>query len=231
MSKNSVSQLLSFFDTLPEPIILVNRDYTIVGANMAYLTHYPLNDQHITGLKCYENSHRFCRPCNEEGESCLLKNCLKTGLPQRKLHIQSTPLGNQHSDIKLKPIRNEAGEVEYIAEIIHTLHSSSNHTDKELVGRSPAFRRMQDKIMRVGPSHADVLLLGESGTGKELVAHAVHHASHRSTGPFVAVDCSNLPENLFESELFGYEKGAFSGANQRKQGLVEAAKGGTLFLD
>ena len=107
----------------------------------------------------------------------------------------------------------------------------SNHAENKLVGRSPAFKRMQDKIMRVSTSHADVLLLGESGTGKELVAHAVHHTSHRSAGPFVVVDCANLPENLFESELFGYEKGAFSGANQRKQGLVEAAKGGTLFLD
>ena len=73
--------------------------------------------------------------------------------------------------------------------------------------------------------------MGESGTGKELVAHAVHDASQRKAGPIVAVDCSSLPENLFESELFGYEKGAFSGANQRKLGLVEAAKGGTLFLD
>ena len=76
-----------------------------------------------------------------------------------------------------------------------------------------------------------VLLLGESGTGKELFARAVHEASDRAAGPFVVVDCSGLTETLFESELFGYEKGAFTGAHTRKKGLVETAEGGTLFLD
>jgi DNA-binding NtrC family response regulator len=86
-------------------------------------------------------------------------------------------------------------------------------------------------IERVAPSEASVLLLGESGTGKELVSHAIHSASHRANKPYVVVDCSGLTESLFESELFGYEKGAFTGANQRKHGLVESASGGTLFLD
>jgi transcriptional regulator with PAS, ATPase and Fis domain len=76
-----------------------------------------------------------------------------------------------------------------------------------------------------------VLLQGETGTGKELVAQAIHEASACASGPFVAVDCAGMTETLFESELFGYEKGAFTGANQRKPGLVEAARGGTLFLD
>ena len=78
---------------------------------------------------------------------------------------------------------------------------------------------------------ATVLLLGESGTGKELVARAVHEASPRAHRALVAVDCSSLPENLFESELFGHERGAFTGANAARGGLVEAASGGTLFLD
>jgi transcriptional regulator with GAF, ATPase, and Fis domain len=86
-------------------------------------------------------------------------------------------------------------------------------------------------VARVAPSLATVLLLGESGTGKELVAQAVHDASPRATKPLVVVDCSSLPETLFESELFGHERGAFTGANTSKAGLVEAASGGTLFLD
>jgi DNA-binding NtrC family response regulator len=86
-------------------------------------------------------------------------------------------------------------------------------------------------VMRGAPSEATVMLLGETGTGKELVARVIHEASPRASGPFVAVDCSGLTETLFESELFGYEKGAFTGATHRKQGLVEAASGGTLFLD
>jgi transcriptional regulator with PAS, ATPase and Fis domain len=86
-------------------------------------------------------------------------------------------------------------------------------------------------VQRVACSDVSVLLQGESGTGKELVAEAIHQASARAKGPFVAVDCSGLTESLFESELFGHEKGAFTGAQTRKIGLVEAASGGTLFLD
>jgi DNA-binding NtrC family response regulator len=90
---------------------------------------------------------------------------------------------------------------------------------------------MLELVARVGPSGASVLLLGESGTGKELVARAVHEASARAAQPLVVVDCASLPETLFESELFGHERGAFTGAHAAKPGLVEAASGGTLFLD
>ncbi|MFZ5505326.1 MAG: sigma-54 interaction domain-containing protein, partial [Pseudomonadota bacterium] len=100
-----------------------------------------------------------------------------------------------------------------------------------LIGRAPAFQRMLELVSRVAPSEASVLLQGESGSGKELVAQAVHDASRRADKPFVVVDCSGLPDTLFESELFGHEKGAFTGAIARKAGLVEAASGGTLFLD
>ncbi|ONW97905.1 Fis family transcriptional regulator, partial [Burkholderia cenocepacia] len=100
-----------------------------------------------------------------------------------------------------------------------------------LVGGADAFNAALGALQRVAPSTLPVLLLGESGTGKELFARALHEASDRAMGPFVVVDCSGIAETLFESELFGYEKGAFTGANQRKPGLVETAQGGTLFLD
>ncbi len=100
-----------------------------------------------------------------------------------------------------------------------------------LIGRTAAFQEMLELVARVGSSQAAVLLLGESGTGKELVARAIHEASTRASGPLVVVDCARLPETLFESELFGHEKGAFTGAQAAKSGLVEAASGGTLFLD
>jgi len=88
-----------------------------------------------------------------------------------------------------------------------------------------------DLVHRVASSMTTALLLGESGTGKELVARAIHDASDRRDRPFVPVECSGLTESLFESELFGHERGAFTGAHAAKPGLVEAAKGGTLFLD
>jgi two-component system response regulator HydG len=231
MTDTAVAELISFLDTLPEPRIVLNRDYTILGANNAYLSHYHIGDVPAIGRRCHEVSHRFSRPCDEEGESCPLKTSLQSGQPQRVLHIHHTPRGDEHVDVELTPIHNAAGEIEYFVEMIHTVRTASATAEGELVGRSSAFKYMLQQVTRVAPSQANVLLLGESGTGKELVAQAVHQASPRASGPFVAVDCSSLPENLFESELFGYEKGAFSGASQRKQGLVEAANGGTLFLD
>ncbi|WP_437557926.1 sigma-54-dependent transcriptional regulator [Acidithiobacillus sulfuriphilus] len=100
-----------------------------------------------------------------------------------------------------------------------------------LVGSSPIMQRLREKILLLGRSNAPVHIAGESGTGKELVARAIHEAGPRSDQPFIAVNCGAIPEGLVESEFFGAEKGAFSGAVQRREGLFAAANGGTLFLD
>ncbi|MGC8494065.1 MAG: sigma 54-interacting transcriptional regulator [Syntrophobacteraceae bacterium] len=100
-----------------------------------------------------------------------------------------------------------------------------------MVGKSPALQAVQEQIRKVAPSKASVLLLGESGTGKTLVAKIIHELSTREKQPFVKINCASLPENLLESELFGYEKGAFTGAMKAKPGRVEEADGGTIFLD
>ncbi|MDE3244870.1 MAG: sigma-54-dependent Fis family transcriptional regulator [Acidobacteriota bacterium] len=102
---------------------------------------------------------------------------------------------------------------------------------RELLGRSQAMMQLLDAIERVAPTHATVLISGETGTGKELVARAIHARSARSGGPFVALNCAAMPENLLESELFGHEKGAYTGADRARPGLFETAHGGTLFLD
>ena len=100
-----------------------------------------------------------------------------------------------------------------------------------MVGESEPMQRLYSLVDMVADSDVTVLLIGESGTGKELVARAIHHKSHRADGPFVTLNCGALPENLFESELFGYEKGAFTGATMNKMGRFELADGGTLLLD
>ncbi|MFH1261915.1 MAG: sigma-54 dependent transcriptional regulator [Pseudomonadota bacterium] len=105
------------------------------------------------------------------------------------------------------------------------------HAQKEIIGQSSGIRHVLEMVSHVAPSSATVLLQGESGTGKELVAEALHRQSSRAGKPFVKVSCAALPETLLEAELFGYEKGAFTGALNRKEGRFELADGGTLFLD
>ena len=108
--------------------------------------------------------------------------------------------------------------------------TAKNRID-EIIGNSSRMQEVFDMVHRVADSNATVLLRGESGTGKTLVAKALHHNSGRAAGPFVVVNCSALPESLLESELFGHEKGAFTGATETKKGRFELAEGGTLFLD
>jgi DNA-binding NtrC family response regulator len=105
------------------------------------------------------------------------------------------------------------------------------HSFSKIVGKSKPMQKLFDLISVVADSEASVLVHGESGTGKEMVANAIHYNSPRREGPYVRLSCASLPETLIESELFGYEKGAFSGASQRRIGRFEAASGGTLFLD
>src|SRR5277367_319470 len=100
-----------------------------------------------------------------------------------------------------------------------------------MLGASPAVRTVFDSIRKVATTDAPVLILGESGTGKEMAARAIHQCSARKDGPFIAINCSAIPETLLESELFGHEKGAFTGAHAQRKGRIETATGGTLFLD
>ncbi len=144
-------------------------------------------------------------------------------------------------DYITKPIsRTELGDI-----VERALEARSKHSDipttkvsqtddtgkTNLTGHSHAIERVRDRLRRAAKRDFTVLITGESGTGKEVAARMVHETSARSSAPFVPVHCGAIPENLFESELFGYVKGAFTGADQDKTGLIESADGGTLFLD
>jgi len=109
--------------------------------------------------------------------------------------------------------------------------AASRNSLENFIGSSPVIEKLKNTIRTVAPTASTVLIYGESGTGKELVARAVHACSTRSTEPFVSINCGAFPETLLESELFGYVKGAFTGASQNKRGLFEVASGGTIFLD
>ncbi|KAA6186028.1 PAS domain-containing protein [Thiohalocapsa marina] len=226
-----LSELAAQIDQLPEPHIVLGRDYRVLAANAGYRRRCGSGTS-LIGRHCYDVSHRYHVPCDLAGESCPLAASLKSRQRERVLHLHHTPHGEKYVNIELTPVMDDRGEIVAFLEKMERLRGAWDETGRRaLIGRAPAFRRMLELVARVAPAEASVLLLGESGTGKELVAQAVHEASHRADGPFVAVDCSGLTETLFESELFGHERGAFTGAIARKTGLVESAAGGTLFLD
>lgn len=161
-----------------------------------------------------------------------MKRAAETLGVDRVLHIHHTPRGPEHVAVELRPILDEDSRIiAYVEKLSSVSAASAQPRDDGLVGRAEAFNVAIAALQRAAPSQIPVLLQGESGTGKELFATALHRASPRTRGPFVIVDCTGLSESLFESELFGHERGSFTGATQRKIGLVETAHGGTLFLD
>ncbi|HEX3020241.1 MAG TPA: sigma-54 dependent transcriptional regulator [Chitinispirillaceae bacterium] len=131
------------------------------------------------------------------------------------IHIERA-IEHQRSLLDLKILRDEL---------------KKNGYGGKIIGKSKSIMELQDIICKVAPTQSTVLILGESGTGKELVARSIHAMSQRDTKPFIAVNCASFSESLLESELFGYEKGAFTDAKSQKRGLAEIADGGTLFLD
>ncbi len=131
----------------------------------------------------------------------------------------------------VKTVRKAAERQSLVAENRSLRQEIKLLTRREIVGSSPALRRVLDIAAQAAPSSATVLVLGESGTGKELLARTIHERSPRAKGPFVAVNCAAIPETILEAELFGHERGAFTGAFARRDGRFARAAGGTLFLD
>jgi transcriptional regulator with PAS, ATPase and Fis domain len=229
---HDLQALVSYLEMEPQPAIVLNTTYDILAANAAYRRQFGGGRDAHVGRKCYRVSHHYDVPCDRAGEHCPMAQAIGSGGPDRVLHIHHTPRGPEHVDVELRPVFDDSHRIVAFVERLTTVRNASARPSADgLVGSSAAFNSALSAVRRVGPSSLPVLLLGESGTGKELFARAVHEASGRSAGPFVVVDCSGLAETLFESELFGHERGAFTGASARKQGLVEIARGGTLFLD
>jgi DNA-binding NtrC family response regulator len=231
-SAPQIQALISFLEHESQPMIVLDPEYNILAANTAYQRQFATADKPYIGHKCYRVSHHYDVPCDRAGEHCPMKVAFEKRGPDRVLHIHHTPRGPEHVDVELRPILDDQHQVVAYVERLAVVRSASASPSAEgLVGRSASFNEALSALQRVAPSMLPVLLQGESGSGKELFARAVHEASPRAHGPFVVVDCSGLTETLFESELFGHEKGSFTGANARKHGLVETAQGGTLFLD
>ena len=223
-----LSYMLEGYDC---PAILVSADYQILATNQDYRSQFGLIDL-TKKARCYEVSHSYSVPCDEAGEDCPLAASQHSGRKERVLHIHQTPRGKEHVDVEVLPINDSEGNILFFVELLRTVSvASAENTNQTLVGSSKRFNKMLEKLNRVSNTNASVLLLGESGSGKELVASAIHQASARAQNALVTLECAGLTDSLFESELFGHVKGAFTGANSNKTGLVELADGGTLFLD
>lgn len=139
------------------------------------------------------------------------------------------PFEGEEVLIKVKNARERQTQSEMISQLSEMLEKK--YSFDNIIGRSPAMLKIFDLIKKISTTDSTILITGESGTGKELIARAIHFHSHRKSNRFVVIDCAGLPEQLLESELFGHEKGSFTGAYERKLGLIEIAEGGTLFLD
>ena len=139
----------------------------------------------------------------------------------RERNLDSSDSQEEESELKLN--MNQCSDSKSVV--------SSQDVFAGMIGECPAMRELKTQMMRVAATDANVLITGENGTGKDVVAHALHQLSGRARKPFVNIDLGCIPENLFESELFGYEKGAFTDARNAKEGRIETADGGTLFLD
>jgi len=228
IAKPSCEQIINI---LPDPFVVIDRNYRIMAANTQYRKRYGLgNGDDVVGRFCYEVSHRVDTPCSQHGEHCPLEIVFSTAQSTQVMHIHYDMNGNEeYVQLQSTPLFDDDGNVLYVGEYIFPI--SQKRQDTLLIGRSRPMVRMTSLLQRVAPTTTTVLLQGESGVGKECVAKYVHEYSPRSGGPFVIVDCGTLGENLIESELFGHEKGAFTGAAGRKKGLFEVAHGGTLFID
>jgi len=226
--KPSCEQII---DILPDPFVVIDRNYRIVAANQKYTERFDMYPDDVVGQFCHKVSHHSNVPCSQHGEHCPLETVFETGEPTQVMHIHyDKDNREEYVQLQANPIFDDDGTVKFMGEYVNPI---SQYDDKGalLVGRSRAILRLISMLQRVAPTSTTVLLQGESGVGKECVAQYLHQYSSRPAGPLIVVDCGSLGEHLIESELFGYEKGAFTGAHARKKGLFEAAHGGTLFID
>jgi PAS domain S-box-containing protein len=232
-SKHVAINLQSVIDTSENGFVVIDKDYRIIAANNAYCHAYGISSKNIIGRKCHQVSHHSEIPCHLNGEDCPHKKVFETKQPHQVLHIHyDANKEEEHVRIKGSPIYGTDGEL-FLGEAVFPIAKSDDlGCDKQrMLGKSPSFLACVEEMSGAASSDVPILLNGESGVGKELAAKFIHNKSSRCAQPYISIDCASISEGIFESELFGHERGAFTGCIGRRQGLIETAEGGTLFLD
>jgi len=224
------------FASIADGLFTVDSDWNITYFNEAA--------ERITGIKPHEAIGSKCwdvfRSSLCDGQ-CAIGTCIKQGgrIVNKSIFIIRSDGAKLPISISASPLMNDKGEViggvETFRDLteIHAMRKKVKdlYRFEDIIGRSPALEKIFQILPQVSASSATTLILGASGTGKELFARAIHNLSPRKDKPFVAVNCGALPDNLLESELFGYKAGAFTDARTDKPGRLERAEGGTVFLD
>jgi PAS domain S-box-containing protein len=223
------SLLRAVFDQLSDALVLYDPDFIITGVNRAAERLFGMSSEEMVGKHCQEVFRcSVCEPgcgvlvgINQGPASSHGAVRLHTNNGNERLVVMSTT-----------QLANGDGRVEGVLATIKDVTDEAAPQKREVVAESAAMREVANFVRRVAVSEATTILLeGENGTGKDLIAKTLHYQSLRQAEPFIAINCAAIPETLLESELFGYEKGAFTDARSQKRGIFELADKGTLFLD
>jgi PAS domain S-box-containing protein len=226
----------SIMNSIADGVFTVDMDFNITFFNRSAERITGVGSLEAMGRKCWEVFHSSI--CDG---SCALKECLQSdrNLGNKSIYILRPDGAKVSVSISASPLRDHDGRIVGGVETFRDITAiqlmrqrlEGLYTQDDIVTKSQSVYRILQILPQIAGSDASVLLLGESGTGKELFARAIHNQSARKSGPFVAVNCGALPENLLESELFGYKAGAFTDAKADKPGRFSLAKDGTIFLD
>ena len=221
--------LESVFDQLSDALVLYDRDFRITGVNRAAEKLFGMSSEAMVGRNCRDVFR--CDVC-EPGCGVLV------GLNQSPVASNATLRINTANGLERLVVMRTAqlygdnGDLEGVVATIKDVTDEASPQRREVIADSPLMREVVNFVRRVAASEASTILLeGENGTGKDLIAKTLHYQSLRQAEPFIAINCAAIPETLLESELFGYEKGAFTDAKAQKKGIFELADKGTLFLD
>ena len=221
--------LEAVFDQLSDALFLYDKNLNIVGINHAAQRLFGMSAEEMVGKHCRDLFHcTVCEPNCGLMQGLGQSSCIPTGT----VHLH---LDNGHERmvvIKTVQLHDAAGEIEGVVATIKDITEEAEPSKRQIIAESQAMREVLNFVRRVAVSEANSILIeGENGVGKDLVAKTLHYQSLRQAEPFLAINCAAIPETLLESELFGYEKGAFTDARAQKRGLFELADKGTLFLD
>lgn len=226
--------LQSLIETHEQPFVVIDKSLRVVAVNRAYEQRFSVARANLLGKFCYQvfQCSESERPCSENSVACLHKRMLDKLEPYSGIFTYRNDQGESYeARVKGFPITDNNGQI-YLGEVIMPLmEQHGERLPPQMVGQSKRFVTLLKQLERAALSDIPILLEGETGTGKELAAGFIHTHSRRKAHSMVTVDCTVLGEDLFESELFGHERGAFTGSSGSKKGLFELANEGTLFLD